>query len=248
MWLQVSSGHEQPDKQQTNTCVCTPLSLPVSRFTITSPEKCALNCYMLGFMGTAGSENSDECWCSKESGPVGKGVPSSTCNKHCTTNLSQSCGGNSRLSEYSFQCHKDTQLYSCVEGTSVEDPQGAWTDPNCDNACTGPSLPPSPPAPTPSPPSPTPPCPPAPPAPTPCCPPCPSCDQGLWHVPGAGNPPAEICMSIHALLAIILGCVIGTMVVTSFAFLAMSKMLLGATLQQQRGQHDASETMHGVKL
>eukprot|EP00055_Hartaetosiga_balthica_P003351 m.7462 g.7462 ORF g.7462 m.7462 type:complete len:259 (+) comp2810_c0_seq1:66-842(+) len=125
-----------------------PRTLPQKADNANSWTECAANCYNIGFTGTAGTENGEECWCSNNNGAVG--APSSNpseCNKPCPDDPSRNCGGESLLNEFSFQCQSSQKYYNCDQGLCVEDPNGPWTDPNCAGTCTGPS-PPSPPPPS----------------------------------------------------------------------------------------------------
>eukprot|EP00043_Microstomoeca_roanoka_P002735 m.40043 g.40043 ORF g.40043 m.40043 type:complete len:445 (-) comp11684_c0_seq1:439-1773(-) len=126
-----------------------PRTFPQRADNAKSLEECASNCYFIGFTGTAGMENGDECYCSNKQGPIGTSKPSSDCDKPCPDDSSQTCGGLSRVSEFSFQCSAPQQkYYSCAGGLCVEDPQGPWSKPNCNDACTAPPTPPSPAPPT----------------------------------------------------------------------------------------------------
>ncbi|EGD75129.1 hypothetical protein PTSG_06784 [Salpingoeca rosetta] len=141
----------------------TPRTLPQKAGFASSHQECAANCYRLGFTGTAGVEKGEHCWCSDEFGPVGAAAATSECDRRCQDRpSSQRCGGNSRLSEFAFQCTPGRKFYSCAASYCVEDPHGPWSDPDCGGACKAPSPTPPPPPTTTTTPVPTTPSPPSP--------------------------------------------------------------------------------------
>jgi len=123
----------------------TPRTFPHQVADAGSWEECAKNCFTSGHIGIGGLENGNECWCSNSGEPLGTKVDNTGCSRPCVSVPAESCGAESRLSEFSFGC-LDQQRWDCVGDVCKLGNTGPYTNPVCNGYCS-PAPPPGPPGP-----------------------------------------------------------------------------------------------------
>lgn len=83
-------------------------------------ESCALLCHQAKF-SLAGAEDGGECHCGNDLSPSAAKAPASECDQLCSGDSSESCGGNWRISVFSFDCS------SAPEVIQAADARVAWS-------------------------------------------------------------------------------------------------------------------------